>query len=82
MTKAYDDAAHSPALCLRVLDEDMLTWIENRQFAPMSVRILVLADLTEATFDLGSENWLVVVDWSGQTISNFTAEEKLGRRVA
>ena len=65
LTKANDDAAYSPALCLRVLDEDVLTWIENRKFASMSVRILVLADLTEATFNLGSEDWLVVVDWSG-----------------
>ena len=82
LTKADDGAAFSPALCLRLLDEYRLTWIENWQFASLRVWILVLADLAETTFDLGAEYRLVVVDWSRQTISNFTAEEKLGRRVA
>ena len=44
--------------------------------------ILVLMDLAKATFHLGAKDWLVVVDWHRQTISNFMTKEKLGGRIA
>ena len=82
LTKANDGALICPALGLRVLDEDGLTWIKNWKLLAVLFRILVLTDLAKATFHLGAKDWLVVVDWRRQTISNFTTKEKLGRRIA
>ena len=44
--------------------------------------ILVLMDLGKAMFNLSAKDWLVVVDWRRQTISNFMTKEKLGGRIA
>ena len=78
MTKANDGASICPALGLRVLDEDWLTWIENWKLLVVLFRILVLTNVVKATFHLSTKDWLVLVDWHRQTILNFTTKEKMG----
>ena len=81
LSEADDDAAISPAFCLRALNDDGLTRVKDGQLVLVLIRILVKADLAEATFDLGAKSRFVVIDRCGQTILDFAAEEKLGRRV-
>jgi hypothetical protein len=74
LTEADNSAMICPSLCVWMLYENRLTRIEDGQFVAMLVWILILTNLTEAAFNFCSKEWLVMVNWSRQSISDFATE--------
>ena len=74
LTEADNSAMICPSLCVWMLYENRLTRIEDGQFVAMLVWILILTNLTEAAFNFCSKEWLVMVNWSRQAVTDFATE--------